>query len=53
MGKNLEMTATTTNQALLDFVDIVAHVFHPTLRKFYQLERLWADAEQVPLETGV
>ena len=38
--------------ALLDFVDIVAHVFHPTLRNFYQLERLWADAEHVPLETG-
>ena len=37
---------------LLDFVDIVAHVFHPTLRNFYQLERLWADAEQIPLETG-
>ncbi len=29
---------------LLDFVDIVVHVFHPTLRAFYQLERLWADA---------
>ena len=30
---------------LLDFVDFVVHVFHPTLRNFYQLERLWADAE--------
>ena len=30
--------------ALLDFVDIVVHVFHPTLREYYQLERLWADA---------
>ncbi len=38
---------------LLDFVDIVAHVFHPTLRNFYQLERLWSDAEQIQLETGV
>lgn len=38
--------------ALLDFVDFVVHVFHPTLRNFYQLERLWADAGQVPLETG-
>jgi ribosome-associated protein len=35
---------------LLDFVDFVVHVFHPTLRNFYQLERLWADAEEVPLE---
>jgi ribosome-associated protein len=30
----------------------VVHVFHPTLRNFYQLERLWADAEEVPLERG-
>ena len=37
---------------LLDFVDFVVHIFHPTLRNFYQLERLWADAEQVPLESG-
>ena len=37
---------------LLDFVDFVVHVFHPTLRSFYQLERLWADAEPVPVESG-
>ncbi len=36
--------------ALRDFVDVVVHVFHPTLRQFYQLERLWGDAKQVPLE---
>jgi len=35
---------------LLDFVDVVVHLFHPTLRNFYQLERLWADAEEVPIE---
>lgn len=29
---------------LLDLVDVVVHVFHPTLREFYQLERLWSDA---------
>jgi ribosome-associated protein len=37
---------------LLDFVDFVVHVFHPTLRNFYQLERLWNDAEYVPIEDG-
>jgi ribosome-associated protein len=36
--------------ALLDFVDVVVHVFHPTLRQFYQLERLWGDARPVPIE---
>lgn len=29
---------------LLDYVDFVVHVFHPELREFYQLERLWGDA---------
>ena len=35
---------------LLDFVDFVVHLFHPTLRNFYQLARLWADAQEVPVE---
>ncbi len=38
--------------ALLDYVDFVVHVFHPTLRNFYQIERLWADADVVPIEAG-
>jgi ribosome-associated protein len=37
---------------LLDYVDFVVHVFHPTLRNFYQIERLWADAEVIPIEAG-
>jgi ribosome-associated protein len=35
---------------LLDFVDLVVHVFHPTMREFYQLERLWSDARVLALE---
>jgi len=34
---------------LLDYVDFVVHLFHPSLRNFYQLERLWGDAEVVPV----
>ncbi|HVH39934.1 MAG TPA: ribosome silencing factor [Gemmatimonadaceae bacterium] len=34
---------------LLDYVDFVVHVFHPSLRAFYQLERLWGDAPTVPV----
>ena len=30
---------------LLDYVDIVVHVFHREARKFYGLEKLWADAK--------
>ena len=35
---------------LLDFVDWVVHVFHPSAREFYQLERLWGDAPTRPFE---
>lgn len=33
---------------LLDFGDVVVHVFHDDARAYYSLERLWADAERVP-----
>lgn len=36
--------------ALLDYVDCVVHIFHPTLRDYYQLERLWADAPIVSVD---
>lgn len=29
---------------IIDFVDLVVHIFHETAREFYNLERLWADA---------
>ncbi len=29
---------------LLDYVDVVVHVFHRERREFYRLEDLWADA---------
>ena len=34
---------------LLDYGTIVVHVFTEEARKFYDLERLWADAENVEL----
>ena len=39
---------------LLDYVDFVVHVFHHDARRYYELERLWADApiESFPDEPG-
>ncbi len=34
---------------LLDFVDVVVHVFHEKTREYYLLERLWGDAGRVDL----
>ena len=30
---------------LLDYVDVVVHVFHNEARRFYGLEKLWGDAK--------
>lgn len=35
---------------LLDFGDLVAHVFHEEERMYYGLERLWKDCPVVPFE---
>ena len=38
---------TSGRWVLLDFVDMVVHLFHPEARAFYQLERLWNDAPRL------
>ncbi len=43
---------TSGRWVLLDFVDFVVHVFHPSLRAFYQLELLWSDAPQRQVGNG-
>jgi ribosome-associated protein len=32
---------------LIDYVNIVVHVFQPAIRKFYRLEDMWSDADQM------
>lgn len=34
-----------SNWVLLDYFNIIVHVFQDNLRDFYSLEKLWADAE--------
>ncbi len=36
---------------LLDFGDIVVHMFDEETRSYYDLERLWAGAKRVPFES--
>ena len=38
---------------LLDFGDIIVHVFHEEDRLYYALERLWKDCPAIPVELPV
>lgn len=35
---------------LLDYVDVVVHIMQPDTRKFFSLEKLWADAVVKPID---
>jgi ribosome-associated protein len=37
---------------LLDFGDIIVHVFHEEDRMYYSLERLWKDCPAIPLDVA-
>lgn len=32
---------------LVDYVNIVVHIFYPETRKFYRLEEMWSDADML------
>lgn len=36
--------------ALLDYGDLIVHVFYHPLREFYDLEGLWSEAPRVPID---
>ncbi len=38
---------------ILDYGDVVVHVFYKETREHYQLERLWADGEKIDIEEYV
>lgn len=35
---------------LIDYGEIVVHVFHDPIRRFYDLEGLWVEAERIDIE---
>ena len=35
---------------VLDYVDVVAHIFYKVERSFYNLERLWGDAKKTEIK---
>lgn len=37
---------------LLDYIDVIVHVFSEEARQFYDLDRLWADGKPIDL-TGI
>lgn len=37
---------------LLDYVNVVAHVFYKELRDYYELENLWADGKRTDISTN-
>ena len=40
---------TTSEWILLDYVNVVAHIFYKDARPFYDLEDLWADAKRTDI----
>lgn len=43
---HLEGGEGTRTWVLMDYVDVVVHLFQPDAREYYSLERLWGDAPQ-------
>ena len=48
-ARTLEGTAESL-WMVIDYVDVVVHVFHKDLRSNYALEELWSDAELVSID---
>jgi ribosome-associated protein len=37
---------------IVDYLDVVLHIFSPEAREFYRLEDLWGDVPQLELEAA-
>jgi len=41
---------TYSHWVLIDYVDVIVHIFEEETRKYYELEKLWIDAERIPTD---
>ena len=41
----------STGWILLDYSEVVVHIFTPRDREYYNLERLWQDGEEIDIST--
>ena len=39
----------TANWILLDYGDVIVHIFRADIRQYYALEKMWADAPKIPV----
>lgn len=49
LAPNQVQGANGSDWIILDYGDIVVHVFHKEQRDFYNLERLWRDGEDIDI----
>ncbi len=51
MVKPLGIEGMTYNHwVLMDYGDVIIHIFEEETRAFYELEKLWIDAKRIPVE---
>ena len=49
LGQHGRMEGKSSDWILVDYGDVICHFFLPEARQHYNLERLWADAEEVDI----
>ncbi len=50
IGEKGRLEGKASDWLLLDFGDVIAHIFIADAREHYNLEKLWADAKEISME---